>query len=118
MEEEEVELKVDIDGVRPPYPTVDVVTDMTERFVTQFRYLSDPIFQGRDVCKRQLEVGKMLLPPHWIEVAHEWSRAHHVSVGHCIMALIHLQRICGDWWDKRELRTILDKAFEESRKQG
>lgn len=114
--EEEVELKVDIDGVRPPYPTVDVVTSMTERFATQFRFLDDPLFQTRDVQKKQLEVGKMLLPPHWIEVAHEWSRAHHVSVGHCVMALMHLQRICGDWWDKRELRTILDKAFNESKK--
>ena len=115
--EEEVVLKAEIDGVRPPYPTVDVVTSMIERFVTQFR-LDEPFFQGRDVCKRQLEVGKMLLPPHWIEVAHEWSRAHHLSVGHCVMALIHLQRICGDWWDKRELKTILDKALEEARKQG
>ena len=106
--EEEVELKVD----------VDVINSMTERFATQLRYLSDPIFQGRDVCKRQLEVGKMLLPPHWIEVAHEWSRAHHISIGHCVMALIHLQRICGDWWNKRELRTILDKAFEGAKKQG
>ena len=104
--EEEVELKVDI----------DVINSMIERFVTQFRYLSDPIFQGRDVCKRQLEVGKMLLPPHWIEVAQEWSRVHHVSVGHCIMALMHLQRICGDWWDKNELKTILDKAFEGAKK--
>ena len=117
MEEKEVVLKADIDGVRPPFPTVDVVTSMTERFATQFR-LDEPFFQGREVCKRQLEVGKMLLPPHWIEVAQEWSRAHHVSVGHCVMALMHLQRICGDWWDKRELRTILDKAFNESRKQG
>ena len=116
--EEEVELKADIDGVRPPFPTVDVVTSMIERFVTQFRFLSDPIFQTREVRTRQLEVGKMLLPPHWIEVAHEWSRVHHVSIGHCVMALIHLQRICGDWWDKRELRTILDKAFEEAKKQG
>ena len=115
--EEEVVLKAEIDGVRPPYPTVDVVTSMIERFVTQFR-LDEPFFQGRDVCKRQLEVGKMLLPPHWIEVAQEWSRAHHVSVGHCVMALMHLQRICGDWWDKRELKTILDKALEEARKQG
>ena len=114
--EEEVELKADIDGVRPPYPTVDVVTSMIERFKIQFR-LDEPFFQGREVCKKQLEVGRMLLPPHWITVAQEWSRAHHVSVGHCIMALMHLQRICGDWWDKRELRTILDKAFEEARKQ-
>ena len=106
--EEEVVLKVD----------VDVINSMTERFATQLRYLSDPIFQGRDVCKRQLEVGKMLLPPHWIEVAQEWSRAHHVSIGHCVMALMHLQRICGDWWDKRELRTILDKALEGAKKQG
>ena len=106
--EEEVVLKADI----------DVINSMTERFATQLRYLSDPIFQGRDVCKRQLEVGKMLLPPHWIEVAHEWSRAHHISIGHCVMALIHLQRISGDWWDKRELRTILDKAFEGAKKQG
>ena len=106
--EEEFELQVD----------VDVINSMTERFATQLRYLSDPILQGRDVQERQLEVGKMLLPPHWIEVAHEWSRAHHVSIGHCIMALMHLQRICGDWWDKRELRTILDRAFEEARKQG
>lgn len=113
--EEEVELKADIDGVRPPYPTVDVVTSMTERFKTQFR-LDEPFFQGREVCKKQLEVGRMLLPPHWIAVAQEWSRAHHVSVGHCIMALMHLQRICGDWWDKRELRTILDRAYEEARK--
>lgn len=117
MEKEEVELKADIDGVRPPYPTVDVVTDMIERFKIQFR-LDVPFFQTGDVWKRQLEVGKMLLPPHWIEVAHEWSRTHHVSVGHCVMALIHLQRICGDWWDKRELRTILDKAYEEARKQN
>lgn len=115
--EEEVELKADIDGVRPPFPTVDVVTSMTERLITQFR-LDEPFFQGRDVQKKQLEVGKMLLPPHWIEVAQEWSRAHHVSVGHCIMALMHLQRICGDWWDKRELKKILDKAFEEAKKQG
>ena len=114
---EEVVLKAEIDGVRSPYPTVDVVTDMIERFVTQFR-LDEPFFKAKGVQERQLEVGKMLLPPHWIEVAHEWSRAHHVSVGHCIMALIHLQRICGDWWDKRELRTILDKALEEARKQG
>ena len=117
MEEEEVVLKVDIDGVRPPYPTVDVVTSMIERFVTQFR-LDEPFFKAKGVQERQLEVGRKLLPPHWIEVAHEWSRAHHVSVGHCVMALIHLQRVCGDWWDKRELRTILDKAFEEARKQG
>ena len=103
--EEEVELKVDI----------DVINSMKERFLTQFR-LDEDFFQNRDVCKRQLEVGKMLLPPHWIEVAHEWSRAHHVSVGHCVMALMHLQRICGDWWDNRELRTILDKAFEEAMK--
>ena len=116
--EEEVVLKVDIDGVRPPYPTVDVVTDMSERFATQLRFLSDPILQGRDVCKRQLEVGKMLLPPHWIEVAHEWSRAHHVSIGHCIMALMHLQRIRLDGWDWRGLRTILDKALEGAKKQG
>lgn len=115
--EEEVELKADIDGVRPPFPTVDVVTSMIERFKTQFR-LDEPFFQEKGVQKKQLEVGKMLLPPHWIEVAHEWSRAHHLSVGHCIMALIHLQRICGDWWDKRELRTILDKALEEARKQN
>lgn len=114
--EEEVELKADIDGVRPPFPTVDVVTDMTERLATQLRVLADPIFQTEKVRTMQLEVGKMLLPPHWIEVAHEWSRAHHVSVGHCVMALIHLQRICGDWWDKRELRTILDKALEEAKK--
>ena len=116
--EEEVVLKADVDGVRQPFPTVDVVTSMIERFATQLRFLSDPIFQNRDVQKRQLEVGKMLLPPHWIEVAHEWSRAHHISIGHCVMALIHLQRICGDWWDKRELRTILDKALEGARKQG
>ena len=94
--EEEVVLKVDVDGVRPPYPTVDVVTDMKERFVTQFR-LDEPFFQNRDVQKRLLEVGKMWLPPHWIEVAHEWSRAHHVSIGHCVMALMHLQRIGGGW---------------------
>ena len=116
--EEEVELKADVDGVRPPYPTVDVVTSMIERFVTQFRFLSDPILQGRDVCKRQLEVGKMLLPPEWIAVAQEWSRAHHISIGHCVMALIHLQRICGDWWNKLELTTILDKALEGAKKQG
>lgn len=115
--EEEVELKADIDGVRPPFPTVDVVTSMIERFKTQFR-LDEPFFQGRDAQKKQLEVGLMLLPPHWITVAQEWSRDHHISVGHCIMALIHLQRICGDWWDKLELRTILDKAFEGARKQG
>lgn len=114
--EEEV-LNADIDGVRPPYPSVDVVTSMSERFATQFR-LDDPIFQTEKARTMQLEVGKMLLPPHWIEVAHEWSHAHHVSVGHCIMALMHLQRICLDWWDKRELKTILDKAFEEARKQG
>ncbi len=114
---EEVVLNADIDGVRPPFPTVDVVTDMTERFVTQFR-LDDPLFQTEKVKEMQLEVGKMLLPPEWITVAQEWSRAHHVSVGHCIMALMHLQRICLDWWDKRELREILDKAFEEARKQG
>ena len=117
MEEEEVVLKAEIDGVRPPYPTVDVVTSMTERFVTQFR-LDKPFFQNRDVQERQLEVGKMLLPPHWIEVAHEWSRAHHVSIGHCVMALMHLQRICLDWWDKNELKTILDKALEGAKKQG
>ena len=105
--EEEVKLKVDI----------DVINSMTERFVTQFR-LDAPLFQNREVQERLLEVGKMLLPPHWIEVAHEWSRAHHVSIGHCIMALIHLQRICLDWWDKRELRTILDKALEGAKKQG
>ena len=116
--EEEVELKVDIDGVRPPFPTVDVVTSMTERFVTQLRFLSDPIFQTREVRTRQLEVGKMLLHPEWIAVAQEWSRVHHVSVGHCVMALMHLQRICLDWWDKRELKTILDKAFEGAKKQG
>ena len=115
--EEEVELKADVDGVRPPYPTVDVVTDMIERFVTQFR-LDELFFQKRDVQKRQLEGGRMLLPTHKKKEAHEWSRAHHVSIGHCVMALIHLQRICGDWWDKRELKTILDKAFEEARKQG
>lgn len=113
--EEEVELKADIDGVRPPYPKVDVVTDMIERFKIQFR-LDGPFFLEKGVQERQLEVGKMLLPHHWIEVAHEWSRAHHVSVGHCVMALMHLQRICGDWWDKRELRTILDKALEEAKK--
>lgn len=96
----------------------DVVASMTERFATQLRFLADPIFQNRDVQERQLEVGKMLLPPHWIEVAQEWSRAHHVSVGHCIMALMHLQRICLDWWNKRELKKILDKAFEEAKKQG
>ena len=104
--EEEVVLKVD----------VDVINSMTERFATQLRYLSDPIFQTREVRTRQLEVGKMLLPPHWIEVAHEWSCAHHISIGHCVMALMHLQRICGDWWDKNELKTILDKAFEEAKK--
>lgn len=114
---DEVVLKVDVDGVRSPYPTVDVVTSMSERFVTQFR-LDDPFFKENGVQERQLEVGKMLLPPEWIEVAHEWSRAHHVSVGHCIMALMHLQRICLDWWGKNELRTILDKAFEEASKQG
>ena len=113
--EEEAELKVDIDGVRPPFPTVDVVTSMTERFITQFR-LDEPFFKAKGAQERQLEVGKMLFPPHWIEVAHEWSSAHHVSIGHCIMALMHLQRICGYWWDKRELRTILDKAFEEAMK--
>ena len=106
--EEEVVLKAD----------VDVINSMTERFATQLRYLSDPIFQTSEVRTRQLEVGKMLLPPHWIEVAHEWSSAHHISIGHCVMALMHLQRICLDWWDKRELRTILDKALEEARKQG
>ena len=95
----------------------DVVTSMSERFATQFR-LDGPLFQTRDVWKRQLEVGKMLLPPHWITVAQEWSRDHHVSVGHGIMALMHLQRICSHWWDKRELREILDKAFEEAKKQG
>lgn len=106
MEKEEVVLKA------------DVVTSMSERFATQLRFLSDPIFQTRDVSKRQLEVGKMLLPPHWITVAQEWSRAHHVSVGHCIMALMHLQRICLDWLNKRELNEILDKAFEGAKKQG
>ena len=106
--EEEFELKVD----------VDVINSMTERFATQLRYLSDPILQGRDVQERQLEVGKMLLPPHWITVAQEWSRVHHVSIGHCVMALMHLQRICLDWWDKRELKIILDKAFEGAKKQG
>ena len=108
MEEEEVVLKVD----------VDVINSMIERFATQLRNLPAPIFQTRDVQTRQLEVGKMLLPPHWIEVAHEWSSAHHVSIGHCVMALMHLQRICLDWWDKRELKTILDKAFEGAKKQG
>lgn len=103
MEKEEVVLKA------------DVVTSMSERFVTQFR-LDEPFFQTGDVWKRQLEVGKMLLPPHWITVAQEWSRAHHVSVGHGIMALMHLQRICLDWWDKDKLRTILDKALEGAKK--
>ena len=96
---------------------IDVINSMIERFVTQFR-LDEPFFKAKGVQERQLEVGKMLLPPHWIEVAHEWSRAHHVSIGHCVMALIHLQRICWDWWDKRELRTILNKALEGAKKQG
>lgn len=103
--EEEVVLNVD-----------DVVTSMTERLATQLRVLADPIFQTEKVRTMQLEVGKMLLPPEWITVAQEWSRVHHVSVGHCIMALMHLQRICLDWLDKRELRTILDKALEEAKK--
>lgn len=96
----------------------DVVDSMTERFATQLRFLADPLFQTEKVKEMQLEVGKMLLPPHWITVAQEWSRAHHVSVGHCIMALMHLQRICLDWLDKRELRIVLDKAFEGAKKQG
>ena len=113
--EEEVVLKADVDDVRPPYQTADIVTSMSERFATQFR-LDEPFFQTGGVWKRQLEVGKMLLPPEWITVAQEWSRVHHVSVGHGIMALMHLQRICLDWWDKRELREILDKALEEAKK--
>lgn len=91
-----------------------VVTSMSERFATQFRL--DPVFKEKGVQERMLEVGKKLLPPHWITVAQEWSSAHHVSVGHCIMALMHLQRICLKWWDKDELRTILDKAFDEAKK--
>ena len=91
-----------------------VTRQMARRIFYQLRIM-DELEKGTREYETMMEKGHRQLPRTWLELADEWSKAHHIGRGHGIMALLHLRSIFGLDWSELELRVILDCAFEEAK---
>lgn len=91
-----------------------VTRQMARRIFWQLRIM-DELKKGTKEYERTMEAGHRELPRTWIELADEWSKAHHIGREHGIMALLHLRSIFGLDFCDLELRVILDCAFEAAK---
>ena len=88
-----------------------VTRQMARRIFYQLRIMPE-LLKGTRAYEATMEMGHRELPGEWLELADEWSKAHHIGSEHGIMALIHLRSIFGKGWSELELWVILDDAFE------
>ena len=91
-----------------------VTRQMARRIFYQLRIM-DELEKGTREYETMMEKGHRQLPRTWLELADEWSKAHHIGREHGIMALLHLRSIFGLDWSELELRVILDCAFEAAK---
>lgn len=91
-----------------------VTRQMARRIFYQLRIMPE-LLKGTRAYEATMEMGHRELPGEWLELADEWSKAHHIGMEHGIMALIHLRSIFRDGWSELELWVILDCAFEAAK---
>ena len=91
-----------------------VTRQMARRIFYQLRIMAE-LKKGTREYETMMEKGHRQLPRTWLELADEWSKAHHIGREHGIMALLHLRSIFGLDFCDIELRVILDCAFEAAK---
>ena len=91
-----------------------VTSQMARRIFWQLRIMPE-LEEGTRAYETTMEMGHRELPGEWLELADEWSKAHHIGKEHGIMALMHLRSLFGIDLSELELWVILDCAWEAAK---